>query len=286
MPNVINRAGWLVAGVLALFVVVAMTGVVSGGPLDPGGPPSATLPQVEPRSPIPPVGWNQTFPIVISQPGSYFLTRSVTDSSSGTDGVQVTADNVSIDLNGFTLRSNDKTGSGIVVIGQHSGIGISNGVVRNWARGVDAWSVRGEASYSRVEGIAALDNADTGISLGSYSEIVDCHASNNYYGISTHYSLVRGCHAASNTAHGIWSQDRSVIEDSTATNNGLGIVLDTSLTPGESIVRSSTSTHNPSWDFRFYGTGHVADGIVATCLQSVGGSGVTLSDVHYERQTC
>ena len=40
--NIINRAGWLVAGVLALFVVAAMTGVVSGGPLDPPGAPAPT----------------------------------------------------------------------------------------------------------------------------------------------------------------------------------------------------------------------------------------------------
>ena len=38
----INRAGWLVAGVLALFVVAAMTGVVRGGPLDPPGAPAPT----------------------------------------------------------------------------------------------------------------------------------------------------------------------------------------------------------------------------------------------------
>ncbi len=88
MHTIINRAGWLVAGVLALFVVAAMTGVVSGGPLDPSGPPSSTLPQVEPRSPIPPVGWNGAFPIVISQPGSYFLTRSLNDGSTGTDGIR------------------------------------------------------------------------------------------------------------------------------------------------------------------------------------------------------
>ena len=42
MQTIINRAGWLVAGVLGLFVVAAMTGVVSGGPLDPPGAPAPT----------------------------------------------------------------------------------------------------------------------------------------------------------------------------------------------------------------------------------------------------
>ncbi len=287
MHTYINRAGWLVAGVLALFVVGAMTGVVRGGPLDPPGAPSATgtLPQVEPRSPIPPVGWNGTFPIVISQPGSYHLTRSLTGVAS-TDGIQVNADYVSLDLNGFTLAGFNKTGSGIAVVGTHSGIRISNGVVRNWNKGIDAWSLGREAVYSQVDHITALDNADTGIALGSYSEITDCHASLNVYGIATHYSVVRGCHATNNSTYGIWVQDRSLIEDSVASNNGLGIVLDTGATPGESAVRSSAATHNASWDFRFYGTQHVADANLATCLTSVGGSGVTLSDQHYERTTC
>ncbi len=40
--NTIIRAGWLVAGVLALFVVAAMTGIVSSGPLDPPGAPAPT----------------------------------------------------------------------------------------------------------------------------------------------------------------------------------------------------------------------------------------------------
>jgi hypothetical protein len=50
----LHRAGWLLAGVLALFVVAAFSGVVGGGPLDPEGPPAPTRPLVEPRIPISP----------------------------------------------------------------------------------------------------------------------------------------------------------------------------------------------------------------------------------------
>ena len=53
--NVINRAGWLVAGVLAIFVVAAMTGVVSGGPLDPPGPPAPTQKTLDQIAPV----WSQ-----------------------------------------------------------------------------------------------------------------------------------------------------------------------------------------------------------------------------------
>ena len=72
----------LLVAILAVGVgIVAMLASgARGGPLDPTGPPSVTgtLPQVEPRMPIPPVGWNGTFPITISQSGSYFLTQNLT----------------------------------------------------------------------------------------------------------------------------------------------------------------------------------------------------------------
>lgn len=43
MQNVREKIAWAIAGVLALFVVAAVAGVVSGGPLDPPGAPSATM---------------------------------------------------------------------------------------------------------------------------------------------------------------------------------------------------------------------------------------------------
>jgi hypothetical protein len=55
MQTIINRAGWLVAGVLALCVVAAMTGVVSGGPLDPPGAPAPTQKTLDQIAPV----WSQ-----------------------------------------------------------------------------------------------------------------------------------------------------------------------------------------------------------------------------------
>lgn len=44
MQIIREKVAWAIAGVLALFVVVSMTGVVSGGPLDPPGPPAPSGP--------------------------------------------------------------------------------------------------------------------------------------------------------------------------------------------------------------------------------------------------
>ncbi|MBI5288556.1 MAG: hypothetical protein HY873_06245 [Chloroflexi bacterium] len=284
MSTTINRAGWLVAGLLALFVVAAMSGVVSGGPLDPPGPPASSLPQVEPRSPIPPVSWNGTFPIVISQPGSYFFTRSLTGTLNA-NGIEITTDNVTVDLNGFTLTGAGNQ-SGIQAIGQRSGLHIRNGVVRTWGSGVEGWWAGGEAVYSSVDHVTALGNT-FGIRLGFDSDITDCNASGNVYGIYTHYSVVRGCHATDNSLYGIYAQDVSLIEGNKVWNNDFGIVVTFSgAQPGNNIVRANTSTNNITADINYNGTGNTGDSNVATCPGWVTGAGVLNYNQMYQRNIC
>lgn len=286
MSTTINRAGWLVAGILALFSAAALSGVVSGGPLDPLGPPASTLPQVEPRSPIPPVGWNGTFPIVISQPGSYFFTRSIVSNVTN-HGIVITTNDASIDLNGFTLSGVADVNSGIRVTGLHSGIHISNGVIRDWNVAIEGWSADGEAVYSRVDHITALSNQNVGIRLGYDSEIVDCNASDNVIGIYTHYSVVRGCHVTDNTNYGIYGEDVSLIEGNKVWNNNFGIVVTFSgAQPGNNIVRSNTSTNNITADINFNGTGNVGDSNVATCPGWVTGAGVVHYNTMFQRSVC
>src|SRR3954469_21762838 len=67
--------------------------IPSGAP----GPTMKTLTQVEPRTPI------SSLPLVITNSGSYYLTANLTGIV-GTNGITITADNVTIDLNGFALN--------------------------------------------------------------------------------------------------------------------------------------------------------------------------------------
>jgi hypothetical protein len=43
MRSLLPKAGWMLAGVLALYVLSALAGVVTGGPLDPPGAPGPTF---------------------------------------------------------------------------------------------------------------------------------------------------------------------------------------------------------------------------------------------------
>src|SRR5262245_25481316 len=70
------------------------------GALTPPGAPAPTmktLAQIEPRTPI------SSAPFTISSPGSYYLTTNVTVSTG--DAITITVNNVTLDLNGFTIAS-------------------------------------------------------------------------------------------------------------------------------------------------------------------------------------
>jgi hypothetical protein len=198
-----NRLGWGVAGALAVALLAALGGIIYAGPLDPPGPPSAigTLPQVEPRMPIPPVGWSGTFPITVSQSGSYFLTENLTDSTASTNGIDITASHVVLDLNGFTLAATSGALWGVYAPNTLTNVTVRNGTVTGWAIGGEV-----DSSTSTVEDVTADSNV-YGITVGSGSTVrrVDAEA-NSLVGIRIldTTSLFRG----------------GVIEDSVASKNG------------------------------------------------------------------
>jgi hypothetical protein len=129
--------------VLLVLMAAAIIGILANragaGPLDPPSAPSATgtLPQVEPRMPIPPVGWNGTFPITISQPGSYFLTRNLDALNAAVNGIVIASNDVNIDLNGFTLDGGGSQSLVGIVGSTWDDLRVSNGVVRGWTGGID-----------------------------------------------------------------------------------------------------------------------------------------------------
>lgn len=214
--------------VLVLLTMIAVVAVLAtraeGGPLDPSGTPGPSLPQVEPRNPIPPAGWNGTFPIVISQPGSYFLTRNLTGVS-GQSGVRIDVDDVSLDLNGFALLGVAGSVDGVMTLTDIQDVTVTNGMVAEWGDdGIDL----ALGTQLRVEGVNARKNRGSGIELGSFSRVRDCIVDADG---ATFDNVTLGI-------VGVRTGATSVIEDCTTRGYGTGIATgDTSV-----VRRNAVST--------------------------------------------
>ncbi|MHC4992983.1 MAG: right-handed parallel beta-helix repeat-containing protein [Planctomycetota bacterium] len=123
---------------------------------------------------IPIDGDSVTAPYAISAPGSYRLTSNLTVGSLNTSAITVTANDVTIDLNGFALigpGSCTGTGSSISC-GSGSGSGI-NGAAASQVT-VRNGGVRGFGSYGihlqddcRITGVTVEENGSSGIDVGS-----------------------------------------------------------------------------------------------------------------------
>src|SRR6478672_7546607 len=107
--NGLFRSKWIeTLRCLAFFVLVAATPkILAQGGLTPPGPPAPTmktLDQVEARTPVDaahtPGDASNLF--IISQPGAYYLTGNITGVA-GKAGIKITANDVTLDLNGFAL---------------------------------------------------------------------------------------------------------------------------------------------------------------------------------------
>ena len=95
---------------ITMFAALTVSLAFGQGSLTPPGAPAPTmktLQQVEPRVPISTAG------ATITQSGSYYLTCNLVGAS-GVNGINVNADNVTIDLNGFVLDGKSLGASGLL----------------------------------------------------------------------------------------------------------------------------------------------------------------------------
>lgn len=199
---------------VAWLWVLATCLLLAQGPLTPPGAPTPTmktLDQIEPRTPI------SSLPFTITNPGSYYLTGNLTSISSG---ITIQADQVTVDLMGFTLTGG--SGSGVFISGARNNIVIRNGVVRGWANGIE---IPG-AINSKLENLRVFANGGYGIRVGS-AIVTQCEANaNGAEGIGTGASsVVRDCLSHDNSGHGFSVDFDSTISNCVARlNDGTGII--------------------------------------------------------------
>ena len=237
-------------------------------PPGPVAPTMKNLLDVEPRTAIRNDFVNIT-PVVISFPGSYYLAEDILAIHSQ-HGIEITASNVTLDLNGFTVQGNLEVGSldGIHVTGVRTNVTIRNGVVRNFfGDGVDL----GPTKISLIEQVQATSNGARGIVIADQGIVDRCDASGNgNTGIVTgNKAIVSRCVSTLNALSGIVVGNGSVVSNCAANDNAsLGISAslstiehctatgnDTGIAAGDSKILTCTASNNTNDGIR--GGGYV-----------------------------
>ena len=167
-----------------------------------------------------------TFPIIINQAGSYVLTSNLLVASHA-DGIEITVNDVTIDLNGHSIQgpATGGMGSGIAASDRYN-ITIRNG--RIWGFGVQgirllnsiATGLKGAGHL--IEGVQVLNNYEGIVICGGV--VTSCVASNNKInaGIWAYNSMVTNCIANNNIGSGIIGEN-SIVVNNTTLYNDIGI---------------------------------------------------------------
>ena len=232
---------------LSIFAFVAasvsfpVSALFAQGALAPPGIPAPTmksLDQVEARIIVNSTNCpgDSTALFIISQPGSYYLTGNISGVS-GKDGIAVTAPDVTLDLNGFSLIGVSGALFGVDALSQQPNLTIRNGSLRNWSTGIAA--ARGAieriqasnngtgiavSKRSTVTNCSASSNTGTGMSA-SDSIVEHCIAANNSVGVAVFQSILSNCLVELNTTNGINAQGGAyVLENNCLSNSAAGII--------------------------------------------------------------
>jgi len=268
-----RKSAKVVVSLLALAGLLVFSLFAVGGSLQPSAPPGPTmktLDEVEPRIPIPSAaGRDPASTFIISESGSYYLTGD--RSCSGT-GIEVIANNVTIDLMGYSLiGAGSGTNYGISMNGR-SNVEIRNGTVRNFYFGIYEYNSTTGQNH-RVIDVRSVSNGLYGIALkGTGHLIKDCTASDNGTGAtSIVYGIYagHGCTVIGNTAynngtsatgthvHGIYNNTGCTVTGNTAYYNGTSatsIVFGIFLS-GSCLVDQNTAYNNNGINMNNPGSG-------------------------------
>lgn len=265
------------------LTLACLTAPSFAGPLNPPAGPIAstyrTLSEVEPRTPISlattPGDADSLFRI--TQPGSYYLTGHVTGVA-GKHGIQVEANDVTIDFMGFVLQGVGGAKAGIADHNDEMQPSVQNLTVRNGTitgfphGGIDTFLT----SSGRLERMSFRANGSYGVAWNGALIAADCEFIGQANGI------------------GLQNQGSGVVTGCIASGNGTGfLVMDT-------VLENCTAEHNTSTGFMGSGSlfracrsvgnpvGISANGrtIVDRCIVSSGATGIETTGLRDTIREC
>lgn len=199
----------------------------------------------------------RSFPYDIGEPGTYVLESTVAAPTKDTTVIRVLADDVTIDLGGFTISGPGISGSGVGIdAGGRTNVRVIGGTVRGM--GSDGVVV---GDNSRVERVTATGNGGSGISGGSGVIVESSVASGNQAaGIAVGFeSIVTASVTVGNGTAGVLTDDSSIVSRVVASNNGSGGFL---LGDACLLVQAVSSFNASSGVYFFDGSSGVLDSVV------------------------
>ncbi len=239
MRRIFSDRRVMLAGIGGVMAGTFLSPRAIAGTLNPPGPPAPTgrttddLANMiarpsgvsEPRTPVAGLPGTASSKYVISASGSYCATENFI-AAAGQSGIQITADNVDLDLQGFHLVGGDNAGlatAGIVVTG--SNVSIYNGTLEG------PWSIAMQVNAPKflLWDVTVIGAAGTGFLLGTDGQCYDCDVYECPTGFDAHgqRTIVEECGAWSCPTSFAASGTQNLIISNCATNsaNPFGAII-------------------------------------------------------------
>ena len=171
---------------IALSILIGLTGLTlqiqpakAQGSLTPSAPPGPamlTLSQVEPRTPVDAIHTpgNGSVEFAITNAGSYFLTTNLFGVSSK-GGIGIYTNNVTLDLNGYSLQGASAGTAGVTVFSGTTNVIVRNGIISGWTGlGVNCLAYDGI-----LQDLSITGNGGSGVLLQNVCQVKNCTSSGN-----------------------------------------------------------------------------------------------------------
>jgi parallel beta-helix repeat protein len=217
--------------IVLAFVICPSPFILAQGSLTPPGAPAPTmktLAQIEPRIDLqnaPAAAVTTTDPnfhYIITQPGSYYLSANL--AATKPNGIQINAEGVTLDLNGFEIsRASGTGGNGIEIPATAHRASVRNGSLKGFASGIRSLLAGDYARGCGFRDLGVSGCTAYGILAGTGAVLESCRAHDNS-GVAGIFaftgSSLAHCTASGNTgSYGIFAFTGSSLAHCTASGN-------------------------------------------------------------------